>query len=258
MFYEYLIVCLVAIAGSAVTLFSGFGLGTILLPVFALFFPVELAIGLTAIVHFLNNLFKLYLFAKNASLSIILRFGIPSLIASFFGALALNALSGAKAIYSYEINGHIFEVTPVKLVISLILLLFVLFELVPRLATMQFNSRHLVTGGLLSGFFGGISGNQGALRSAFLLKAGLSKESFIATGVVIACMVDVARLLVYSERILIVRNENIALVAAAALAAFLGTFIGNRLIKKITVVSFRNFVAVMLFIFALLLGAGIL
>ena len=47
-----LIICLVALFGSALTFFSGFGLGTILVPVFALFFPIELAIALTAIVHF--------------------------------------------------------------------------------------------------------------------------------------------------------------------------------------------------------------
>lgn len=53
---EYIIVCIVALLGSGLTLFSGFGLGTILVPVFALFFPIDLAIALTAIVHFLNNL----------------------------------------------------------------------------------------------------------------------------------------------------------------------------------------------------------
>jgi hypothetical protein len=43
--------------------------------------------------------------------------------------------------------------------------------------------------------------NQGALRTVFLIRANLSKESFIATGVVIACIVDVIRLSVYGEQI---------------------------------------------------------
>jgi uncharacterized membrane protein YfcA len=47
-----------ALAASLLTLISGFGLGTLLLPVFALFFPLELAVGMTAVVHLLNNLFK--------------------------------------------------------------------------------------------------------------------------------------------------------------------------------------------------------
>jgi len=61
---DYFILCLVALLGSGLTLFSGFGLGTLLVPVFAIFFPIEIAIALTAIVHFLNNLFKLALLAK--------------------------------------------------------------------------------------------------------------------------------------------------------------------------------------------------
>ena len=56
---DVLLISIVAFIGSGLTFFSGFGLGTVLLPVFALFFPVQVAVGLTAVVHFLNNLFKL-------------------------------------------------------------------------------------------------------------------------------------------------------------------------------------------------------
>ncbi|WP_324712199.1 hypothetical protein [Flavobacterium columnare] len=56
---DYIIICIVAFIGAGLTLFSGFGLGTLLLPVFGLFFPIEIAITLTALVHFLNNVFKL-------------------------------------------------------------------------------------------------------------------------------------------------------------------------------------------------------
>ncbi len=52
-----IIICIVAFLTSILTFFSGFGLGTILMPVFALFFPVEVAIALTSVVHFSNNLF---------------------------------------------------------------------------------------------------------------------------------------------------------------------------------------------------------
>lgn len=55
---EEIIIAVVALLASALTFFSGFGLGTVLMPVFAAFFPVDLAIALTAIVHFLNNVFK--------------------------------------------------------------------------------------------------------------------------------------------------------------------------------------------------------
>ena len=52
---EIVIISIVALFASLLTFFSGFGLGTILMPVFAIFFPVEIAIALTGIVHLLNN-----------------------------------------------------------------------------------------------------------------------------------------------------------------------------------------------------------
>ena len=52
-------VCVAALLASGLTLFSGFGLGTLLMPVIALFFPLELAIAMTAMVHLSNHLFKI-------------------------------------------------------------------------------------------------------------------------------------------------------------------------------------------------------
>ena len=55
---EFWLIVLASFAASLLTFFAGFGLGTIMLPVFAIFFPLELAIAATAIVHFANNIFK--------------------------------------------------------------------------------------------------------------------------------------------------------------------------------------------------------
>lgn len=80
---EYILICSDAFVASGVTLFSGFGLGTVLLmPVFAVFFPVP-AIVLTAIVHFLNNLFKLWPMR-----------GIQLLVAILLSGIALGLASG--------------------------------------------------------------------------------------------------------------------------------------------------------------------
>ena len=66
---SYLIICTVALAVSGLTLFSGFGLGTLLMPAFAIFFPVEVAVAATAIVHLANNIFKAGLFGEKSQLS---------------------------------------------------------------------------------------------------------------------------------------------------------------------------------------------
>ena len=46
---SFLIVCITALLASGLTLFSGFGLGTVLLPAFAIFFPIEVAVAMTAV-----------------------------------------------------------------------------------------------------------------------------------------------------------------------------------------------------------------
>ena len=148
---------------------------------------------------------------------------------------------------------------PVKFVIAIILLFFALVELIPQLSQMQFDKKYLPLGGFLTGFFGGLSGNQGALRSAFLIRANLSKEAFIATGVVLACLIDITRLSVYASQILKLSNQlNIGLIVSATLSAFAGAYFGSKLLKKITVRQIQVLVAAMLMLFSILLLMGII
>lgn len=256
---EYIIICVVALLGSGLTLFSGFGLGTILVPVFALFFPIDIAITLTAIVHFLNNAFKLVLLGKNADQKIVVKFGIPSVIAAFIGAYLLTYFTQLDPIATYTLWGKTFHIVPIKLTIGILLFAFALFDIVPKLSKLQFDARYLALGGFLSGFFGGLSGNQGALRTAFLIRANLTKEAFIATGVVIACLVDLSRLAVYSNQIIRFGNQlNYPLIISAALSAFIGAYFGNRILKKITVKTIHYIVGAMLIVFSIFLGLGMI
>ena len=69
----YLLIALSSFFVAGLTFFSGFGLGTLLLPLFALFFPVPVAVAVTAVVHLLNNLSKVVLVGRHASRGIFLR-----------------------------------------------------------------------------------------------------------------------------------------------------------------------------------------
>jgi len=256
---SYLVICPAAFLASGLTLFSGFGLGTLLLPVMALFFPIDIAIALTAIVHFLNNLFKLALLGRHSDRTAVWRFGLPAIGAALLGAQVLLWLSHLQPWLDYRFLGLELSVMPVKLVVAGLMVFFALFELVPQFAKISFGRKCLPLGGLLSGFFGGLSGHQGALRSAFLIKAGLTKESFIATGVVLSLMVDIPRILVYSVNFHLLKlEETNLLLAAAVVAAFAGAFLGNLLVKKITLRFIQVMVALMLFAIAVALGAGLI
>lgn len=244
-------------AGSALTFFSGFGLGTLLLPVFGLFFSIETAITMTAIVHFANNMFKLGITWRDADRSVVLKFGFPSIVGATAGALLLTALSGLGILFHYWIGDKIFVVTPDGLIIGALLIFFALFDILPSAKRIELNPKYLPYGGVMSGFFGGLSGHQGALRTTFLIRAGLSKEAFIATGVMIACIVDVTRLSIYLSMMnTAVFSSEGPLLVAAMLSAFAGALAGNKLLKKMTIHSVEKFVAVMIILFAALLMAG--
>jgi uncharacterized protein len=223
------------------------------------FFPVDLAIALTAVVHALNNVFKCALLGRYADGAVVLKFGLPAILAALLGARLLLYLSDLQPLLHYQVLGREAQVMPVKLVVAALMVAFALFELAPRLGKLSLPPRYLPLGGVLSGFFGGLSGHQGALRSVFLLKAGLTKESFIATGVVISLLVDIPRIVVYGLSLTALRlSDNRLLLAAAILAAFGGAGLGNRLLTKVTLRLVQTLVALMLLGIAAALGSGLI
>lgn len=196
---------------------------------------------------------------KHADRAVVFRFGLPAILAAFLGAQALVWLSHLSPLVSYAASGRTFDILPVKLAIGLLMTGFALLEVLPAVEKLAFDKPYLPMGGILSGFFGGLSGHQGALRSAFLIRCGLSKESFIATGIVIACLVDVTRLGVYAAKFSAADlGANAMLLTAATLSAFVGAWAGNRLLHKVTIRAVQWTVAAMLFLIAIGLASGLI
>ena len=176
--------------------------------------------------------------------------------------MLLIRLGRVPPIAEYELFGKLFRIEVVKLTIGIIIGFFSLFDLLPRLAKINVPSRYIPLGGALSGFFGGLSGMQGALRSMFLIRAGLTKEKFIGTGVVSAVIVDISRLAVYGTALLSsqfakLRDAGVLeLVIAGSGAALVGTIAGTQLVKKVTLETVQKIVGVLLLVVAVGLCAG--
>jgi len=260
----YLAVALTAFLAAGMTLYSGFGLGTLLLPVFALFFPAEMAVVATAMVHGANNVFKVSLLGRAADRDIVLQFGLPAIAAALLGALALGWVAKANtAVHITFDNAFLLTITPVKLVIGLLMIGFALFELLPRFRSLQFERRYLWLGGLLSGFFGGLSGHQGALRSAFLAKTGVSTERFVASNAVIGFLVDLTRISVYMALFTAAGGHASGfggwpLVLTGAVSAFCGVLLGKRYLHKVAMTGVQTLVGLLLFGVGLALVTGLL
>ena len=225
-----LLVAVVSTGASLLTLFSGFGLGTLLLPVFALLFPVEVAVAMTAVVHGLNNLLKLGLLARWTDTRVLVRFGPAAVVGALAGAWLLGRLTGLEPIY----EGLRRPVGPTAFTIALLMLVFAATELSPRLSALSAPRRWLVPGGLASGFFGGLSGHQGALRTMFLLRSGMGKEAFVATGVAVAVLVDLTRVPVYLYDLPPGLWDTWPVLLTATLGAVAGAYWGRRLLPKVT------------------------
>lgn len=260
----YAVVCAAAFLTSGLTLFTGFGLGTLLMPVLALFFPLEMAVAATAVVHAANNAFKVAVVGRHADKSLIVRFGIPAIVAAFAGAAALGYVSHFGTLLTYTFGPRTAVVTPLKLVMGVLMLAFAALELLPRLREMRFDRRHLLVGGLLSGFFGGFSGHQGALRSAFLVKTGIQTQAFVGTNAAIGFLVDLARLTVYAITFLVSRSASPLarsqwpLIAAATLAAFAGVLVGKKFLHRVPLRTVQTLTGVLLGAIALAVASGIL
>lgn len=257
------LVALAAFVAAGLTMYSGFGLGTLMLPVFSLFFPVEIAVLATALVHGANNIFKVLLLGRHADWNVVLRFGVPAIVFALLGAATLGWISRFDLGLPYRVLGVEAEMSPVKAVIGVLMLAFATFELLPRFREVGFERRYLPLGGVLSGFFGGLSGHQGALRSAFLAKSGLTTERFVGSNAVIGFAVDMSRIAVYGL-ILSAAGSRFAnfdawsLVVAGAVAAFAGVLVGRRYLEKVTMRGVQTMVGALLLLVALGLITGLL
>lgn len=234
------------------------------MPAFAIFFPVEIAVAATAIVHLANNIYKGILMGKYANMKIIMLFTLPAGFAAIAGAFLLNYVTHLSPIYNYTISEKDFFVTPVNLTIGILMILFSIVELNPFLKKIKLSEKMIPIGGLLSGFFGGISGHQGALRTAFLAHAGLEKKSFIGTMVISAIVIDIVRILVYGITFLkfdsaIFQNSELQnLLIAGIVSAFIGTSLGKYLLEKVTFETIHIIIGIMLMLLGIAISLGLI
>lgn len=259
---EFAAVAIVAFIASGLTLYSGFGLGTVLLPVFAVMFPASIAVAATGVVHLVNNVFKGALLFRHADWRVVLRFGAPAVPAALLGAWLLGQLGGDTQVFAWSAAGRSFGPTPASLTIGALMILFAVLEMQPWFQRLGAPPRLMPYGGALTGFIGGLTGQQGALRSMFLLKSDLDPARFVATGVMIAILIDVSRLPVYAASFTTMNGDlgsrGWALVGVGTLAAFCGAWLGTRYLEKATIGVVRVLVTTLMLAIGAALVAGLI
>lgn len=244
---EYLLIGIFSFGAALITFYTGFGLGTILMPIMAIFFPLPLAISITAVVHLFHSLLRTALLWSKINWKIAFRFGGPAVLAAIPGALLLQKLSSLRPIAIYAWG----KISWLHLLIGSCLILLGTMEIRKK----GFGKKYLFYGGLLSGFFGGFTGNQGAFRSAFLMRFDLGKEAFVGTSALISIIVDLVRLAFYGIAFKsLVTGANFLPLAVAVVSALIAVGFGMIWLQKVTFKLIQKCVIILLYVLGILIA----
>ena len=222
-----ILIALLAFLAGAISAVAGFGIGSIMTPVLGLVIGVKLAVPAASIPHFIGNALRLWTLRRRVDKDVLKTFGLMSAAGALLGAL-LHAVVATNAL---------------RVGFAFFLILFGSLGLARKNIRIKFGRRGAWTGGFASGMLGGLIGNQGGLRAAAMLALGVPKETFVATAVAIALVVDGARMPVYafsSGRALL---PLWPVVLTASVGVMVGTFFGKTIFGKIDEIVFRRIVS---------------
>lgn len=235
---QIIFIAALTLFASIVGTMTGFGLSTIMVPVMLLFLPLPQTLLLVGIIHFFGDLWKILLFRQGIRWKLIISFGIPGAIASFFGA---------RLIFSVH------EATLARL-LGIILIAYAAYLFANRSFKVREQQAVAVGAGALSGFLAGIFGVGGAVRAMFLSAFDLPKAVYIATSGALASIIDITRLGAYfagGAKLSLLYWQFLPLLI---ILSFFGAQVAQKIVGHIPQKQFRMVVA----IFLLLVGLRLL
>ena len=104
-----------------------------------------------------------------------------------------------------------------------------------------------IGGGALSGFIAGLIGTGGAIRGITLAAFNLTRDSFIATSALIDLGIDSSRGVVYYLNGY-VHKDDLYLLPMLLMASILGTYIGKKILERMSEKQFKQTVLVLVLI----------
>jgi uncharacterized protein len=210
---------------------GGFGSSVFFVPIASLFLEFQSVLGITALFHVSSNITKIVYFKHGFDKDLILKVGIPALVFVVIGAYFSKYIDVKKL----EIGLAIFLI-----ITSLAFLLIKNLSLKPTTV----NS---LLGGTFSGLMAGLIGTGGSIRGITLSAFNLKTEVFIATSAIIDLGVDASRAVVYYMNGF-VHYHDFYLLPFLIIASIVGTYIGKRILAKVSQQTFKNMVLVLLLI----------
>jgi uncharacterized membrane protein YfcA len=229
--YFFLFLALIA---EVVGTIGGFGSSVFFVPIANLYLDFHAVLGLVAIFHLSSNLSKIVLFKKGLNTFLLLYIGVPSLLFVVIGGILSNYLD------QYFVS----------LFLGVFLVGLSLLFLIKRNLVIKAGKKQSIVGGSLSGFFSGFLGTGGAIRGLTMAAFNLEKDVFIATSALIDFVVDGARTVVYFQNGYI-NKEIMIYVPFLLLIGLVGTYIGKRILTRISQNRFKQITLILILIIGL-------
>lgn len=224
-------IALVSFFANIVGTLSGFGVGTIMTPILLWWLPFAETVLLVGIIHWFHDIWKVIFFRTGINWPLFVLMGIPSMVMGFIGALLLPFAQPQLLL----------------ILLGMLLISFVIFLWVKPHFTLAMTTRNWITAGALSGFCAGLFGIRGPIRGAFFIAFNLSRDTFISTLALIGILLDSTRLITY-----MLEGTQLSATLAWGLLVFvpvswLGVYIGQHAIRKVSQERFRTIVSFFLF-----------
>jgi uncharacterized protein len=225
-----LLIVIAGFAAGGVASVAGFGIGSLLTPVFVTQVATQVAVAAVSIPHVVGTAARFWLLRGQVDRHLLVRFGLTSAAGGLTGAL-LQARTGSAGL---------------TILFGSLLLFVAASELTGLSKRMRFRGAAAWIAGALSGLLGGMVGNQGGIRSAAMLGVDVPRQAFVGTATAVALIVDGARLPVYLAT---TGDDLLAMwptIVFATIGVLCGTLFGHRVLVRIPEEKFRPTVAALL------------
>lgn len=216
---------------------AGFGIGSFLIPLVSVRTGTKVAIALVSLPHFLGTSVRFWLLKSKVNRKILFRFGSLSAAGGLTGAL----------LHSFFVNNLL------QIIFAITLILAGIVGVLQVSKRLRFGKKGAAIAGLASGFFGGLVGEQGGIRSVALLNFDVEKEAFIATATATGLIVDAVRMPVYFLTQSSQVSQFLFIIILSSAAVITGTLAGNLLLKRIPEESFKRIVSLLILILGIFL-----
>jgi len=230
----FALLVLASLVAAVVASTTGFGAAIVLTPFAAMVIDLKQAIVLVAYFVLFASLFNMIRLRSFIHYHTVILFGLPMVLTTLVGAMLFDRL----------------DVDVISVVFGVFILLFVGYSLTNTRFKIPTGSGPLMLGGALSGITAGLVGMGGPFRSMFMVSTALGKNNYIATSATLAVIVSATRIVVYLFNDSL-NGEYYIYILPLAVIAFVGTYVGLKLLSRLSSLIVKRSVLVLLALVAL-------